>query len=79
MENNTNSLSYKPNLNYCNTDGLVDTFDYTLNGGSTTSVFVTVSCIDDMPVAVTNISDVDEDASFTVMLEWSCCSLSDFR
>ena len=33
-------VSYKPDLNYCGPDS----FDYTLNGGSTATVAVTVAC-----------------------------------
>jgi VCBS repeat-containing protein len=47
------TLSYTPDPNYCNTQpgGTPDTFDYTLNGGSTATVSVTVTCVNDPPVA----------------------------
>lgn len=39
-------LTYKPNAGYCNSRsfGVADSFTYTLNGGSTASVAVTVTC-----------------------------------
>jgi hypothetical protein len=43
-------LTYKPHAGYCNTpSGLTDIFNYTLNGGSSATVFMTVAC----PVVVT--------------------------
>ena len=44
-------LTYQPNANYCNNPPgtTLDTFTYTLNGGSTGNVTVTVTCIDDAP------------------------------
>jgi hypothetical protein len=46
-------LSYAPAPNYCNDPGAApdDTFTYTLNGGSTATVSVTVTCLNDAPVA----------------------------
>ena len=44
--------------NYCNTARRrADTFTYTLNGGSTATVSVTVTCVDDTPVAVDDTAD----------------------
>ncbi len=39
-------LTYAPDASYCNTDagGTADTFTYTLNGGSTATVSMTVTC-----------------------------------
>jgi hypothetical protein len=37
-------LTYRPNSNYCNGGSPTDNFTYTLNGGSTATVAVTVSC-----------------------------------
>jgi Bacterial cadherin-like domain/Bacterial Ig domain/RTX calcium-binding nonapeptide repeat (4 copies) len=56
-------LTYEPDPDYCNDPpGTADdTFTYTLNGGSTTTVSVTVTCIDDAPVAVDDSATVDED------------------
>jgi hypothetical protein len=45
-------LTYTPNLNYCNNGSPLDTFTYTLTpGGSSTTVSVTVNCVNDPPVA----------------------------
>ena len=46
-------LTYAPNANYCNAPPgtTPDTFSYTLNGGSTATVSVTVNCFNDPPVA----------------------------
>ena len=59
-------LTYKPNANYCNGGTPVDTFTYTLTpGGSTATVSVTVTCVDDAPVVVLSgdFSDVNEGES----------------
>ncbi|MDS4028772.1 MAG: FG-GAP-like repeat-containing protein [Candidatus Contendobacter sp.] len=54
-------LTYQPNPNYCNTSP--DTFTYTLApGGSTANVTVTVTCVDDNPVAVADTPTVSEDS-----------------
>ena len=49
-------LTYQPDANYCNTQpgGSPDTFTYTLNGGSTATVSVTVTCTPDDPVVDTS-------------------------
>lgn len=46
-------LTYRPNADYCNTPpGTPDTFTYTLApGGSSTLVTVTVTCVNDPPLA----------------------------
>jgi hypothetical protein len=46
-------LTYKPNANYCNDPPgtTPDTFGYTLNGGSTATVSITVTCVNHAPVA----------------------------
>src|SRR4029079_7355667 len=41
-------VSYTHNANYCG----ADSFTYPLNGGSSATVAVTVTCVDDPPVAV---------------------------
>ena len=57
-------LTYQPDLNYCNDGTPTDDFTYTLNGGSSTSVTITVTCVDDDPVAVNDgVIDVVEDSS----------------
>ncbi|MCF6376699.1 Ig-like domain-containing protein [Nocardioides KLBMP 9356] len=62
-------LTYEPDADYCNApgggvpDAAPDTFTYTLNGGGTAAVSVTVSCVDDRPVAVDDAATTDEDAT----------------
>jgi VCBS repeat-containing protein len=61
-------LTYTPDADYCNTpSGPDDTFTYTLNGGSTATVSVTVTCVDDPPVAVDDTATVDEDSAATAI------------
>jgi VCBS repeat-containing protein len=66
------SVIYYPQANYCNTDssgsgsGPKDTFTYTLAGGSTTSVSVTVACVDDSPVAVADAATTNEDVAASI-------------
>ena len=55
------SLTYKPDADYCNDRDPTDNFTYTLNGGSTATVAVTVNCADDGPTAVNDTATVDED------------------
>ncbi len=45
-------LTYKPNASYCNDPPATtpDTFTYTLNGGSTATVSMTVTCVNQAPV-----------------------------
>ena len=57
------TLTYQPNADYCGPDS----FTYTLNGGSTATVSVTVTCVDDPPVAVDDKKTIDEDAAATVI------------
>ena len=57
-------LTYQPNANYCNDGNPTDDFTYTLNGGSTATVAVSVSCVvDNPPVAVNDTKTVTEDTS----------------
>ena len=46
-------LTYEPDPDYCNDPPGTspDTFTYTLNGGSTATVSITVTCVNDAPVA----------------------------
>jgi len=54
-------LEYVPLANYCN-DGInTDDFTYTINGGSTATVFMTVECVEEIPVAVDDVFITDED------------------
>jgi len=58
-------LTYVPNPNYCNTPPgtTLDTFTYTLSpGGSVATVTVSVTCVDDDPVAVADSATVNEDS-----------------
>jgi Bacterial Ig domain len=56
-------VRYHPNPNYCG----VDSFDYTMNGGDTATVSVTVSCVDDAPAASGDARGLSEDASSTAL------------
>ena len=62
-------LTYQPDANYCNDPPgtTPDTFTYTINGGSTATVSVTVTCVDDPPVAVDDVATVEEDAPATTV------------
>jgi hypothetical protein len=55
-------LTYAPNANYCNGGSPTDDFTYTLNGGSSATVSVTVTCVDDPPVIAftSGATSVDE-------------------
>ncbi|MEH6873643.1 MAG: Ig-like domain-containing protein [Candidatus Competibacter sp.] len=58
-------LTYQPNPNYCNAPPgtTLDTFTYALTpGGSSATVTVTVTCVDDPPAAVDDPAMVDEDS-----------------
>ena len=57
------SLTYKPAQDYCGTDS----FTYKLNGGSTATVAITVTCIDDAPTAADDASTVGENSSATTV------------
>jgi hypothetical protein len=61
---NGSDLTYKPNGNYCGSDS----FTYTLNGGSTATVSVTVTCVNDNPgnISVTNNGPVNEGSPATI-------------
>ncbi len=60
-------LTYLPESNYCNDGTPTDDFTYTLNGGDTGSVKVTITCVDDNPVAVDDAKTVAEDDSATAV------------
>ncbi len=62
-------LTYQPDADYCNDPGAdpSDDFTYTLNGGSTATVAVTVTCVDDDPVAVDDAATVAEDSGATAI------------
>ena len=66
--NNGTNVTYQPNANYCNDGTPTDNFTYTLSpGGSTANVNVTVSCVDDAPVAVDDTATVDQDDPATTI------------
>ncbi len=56
-------VQYEPDLDYCGADA----FDYTVNGGNTATVAITVTCVDDPPTAVDDSVTVDEDAPLAVI------------
>ena len=60
-------VSYTPDADYCNTSLPTDDFTYTVPGGSTATVAVTVNCLNENPVAVDNAFSVSEDASLNVL------------
>ena len=48
---NATSVAYTPDPDYCNTPSSPpDTFDYTITGGDSATVSVTVTCVNDAPV-----------------------------
>ena len=60
----------QPDADYCNTDApaSTDDFTYTLSpGGSTATVAVTVTCVDDAPIAVNDTKTVAEDSGATAI------------
>ncbi len=61
-------LTYRPDADYCNDGSPKDTFDYTLNGGSTATVSMTVTCEDDLPTAVADSATVTEDDAATAVI-----------
>ena len=73
ITNGGNDLTYAPAADYCNTaasgpgSGPDDTFTYKLNGGSTATVSVEVTCLDDNPSAVNDSRTVNEDSGATPM------------
>ena len=60
-------LTYAPDANYCNDGTPTDDFTYTLNGGDTGAVAVTVTCVDDAPVAVDDAKTLAEDDPATAI------------
>ena len=56
-------LTYMPDAELCG----ADSFTYTLNGGSTATVAVTVTCVEDLPKAVADSRTVAEDAAATAI------------
>jgi VCBS repeat-containing protein len=60
-------LTYEPDPNYCNGGSPTDDFTYKLNGGSEAKVSVTVTCVEDDPVAVNDTKTVAEDDPATTI------------
>jgi hypothetical protein len=61
-------LTYQPDPDFCNDGVPTDDFTYTLTpGGSSTTVAVTVTCVDDPPTAVADTATVAEDAPATTI------------
>ena len=60
-------VTYEPDADYCNRNAPDDSFTYTLDGGSTATVSVDVKCVDDLPSAVDDAFDVNEDSSGTTL------------
>jgi|GEM_PF-993147 len=56
-------VSYSPLANYCNDGISTDDFTYTVNGGSTATVYVTVHCVEEIPVAVDDAFVTDEEVA----------------
>src|SRR4029077_11999427 len=54
---------YRPDATSCGGDS----FTYTINGGDSATVAVTVTCVDDLPVAVNDSATMTEDASATAI------------
>ncbi|GAA3537532.1 Ig-like domain-containing protein [Nocardioides daeguensis] len=56
-------VTYTPAANYCNAPPgtILDTFTYTITGGSTATVTMTVTCVDDPSTAVADQVTIDED------------------
>ncbi len=65
--NNGTDLTYAPDANYCAAAPATDDFTYTLAGGSTATVAVTVTCVNDPSIAVDDTATVAEDAAATAI------------
>ena len=71
ITNNGADLTYNPNADYCNGGSPTDDFNYTLNGGSTAKVAVTVTCVDDVPKADAQSVTTNEDTAKAITLTGS--------
>ena len=60
--NGDGTLKYTPSLNYFGSDS----FTYTINGGDTATVSITVNPINDAPVAVDDSATTDEDVEVDI-------------
>jgi hypothetical protein len=59
------NISYSPDINYCNDGMATDDFTYTLNGGSQATVSITVTCVNDLPEANSDLFTLLEDTNTT--------------
>jgi len=60
-------LTYEPDADYCNDGSPTDDFTYTITGGDTATVAVTVTCVEDAPDAVNDTATVGEDDAPTTI------------
>ena len=69
VDSSPDKISYTPFADYCNEPGPAapDTFTYTLEGGDTATVSVTVTCADDNSNANDDAATVGEDAASTLI------------
>ena len=67
ITNDGADLTYEPDADYCNDGSPADSFSYTLNAGSTATVSVTVTCVNDDAVAVDDSATVLEDDPATAI------------
>ncbi len=56
-------VTYQPNENACGSDS----FMYTVSGGATATVSVTITCVDDLPTAIADTATVTEDSGATAI------------
>jgi len=61
------SLTYQPDPDFCNDGVPTDDFTYTINGGDTATVAVTVTCVDDPATANDDMATVTEDDPATAI------------
>ena len=59
-------VSYTPAADYCTSPPPFDTFTYTITGGDTATVSLTVTCVNDAPVAVDDVKGAFEDTPLTL-------------
>ena len=57
-------LTYAPDPDFCNDPPPFDTFTYTVNGGDTATVRLTVTCVNDAPTAIDDDRTTPEDTPF---------------
>jgi predicted outer membrane repeat protein len=67
VDGSPDQVRYTPDADYCNEPGAAptDDFSYTVPGGDTATVAVTVTCVDDPPVAQDDAWTVVEDSGAT--------------